>query len=109
MNINFPANCTTDASRMAWCYRAQEKLRLVHNGFGKWFREGLTENQYDKFPNKVKNRYPYTEQAIEADWEDFQENVFKPISDVIITVMLIARGEAKESTYWNPDLDGDIS
>jgi hypothetical protein len=109
MIIIFPENCITDASRMAWCYRAQEKLRLVHNGFGKWFRDGLTENQYNQFPNKIKNRYPYEFQVNESTWDDFQENIFDPLSQAITDELLIARGEAKESTFWNPDIDEDIN
>lgn len=109
MKIIFPENCTTEASRLAWCYRAQEKLRFVHNGMGKWFQEGLTEAQYNQFPNKVKNRYPYITKITQVNWDDFQQNIFKPVSGTIIEALLIARGEVKSSTYWNPDLDGDIN
>jgi len=109
MTVNFPPTCTSDASRMAWCYRAQEKLRLVHNGVGKWWRTGLTQNQYNQFPTKIKNRYPYVAQISKADWDDFESNVFEPVSIAIMAALNVARQDAKDSTYWSPDLDGDIN
>jgi len=108
MEITFPANCTTDASRMAWCYRAQEKLRKFHNVMGKWFRGGITETVWNKLPNKAKARYPYKAQLTETEWRDFENVVFRTISTTITSALLANRELAKNSTYWSVDLDGDI-
>jgi hypothetical protein len=109
MIVTFPAECTTEALRLTWCYRAQEILRLVHNGMGKWFREGLTENAYNQFPDKIKNRYPYVPQLSKADWIDFQKIIFRKVFDAIDDARFKAKQEAMESNFWNPSLDEDIN
>jgi hypothetical protein len=109
MIVNFPETCTTDASRMAWCFRAQEKLRLVHNGISKWYDSGLSEAAYSQFPTKIKNRYPYKPQLSKADWDDFRSTIFQKVEDAIVGAMHQAIREAEASTYWHVDLDGDIN
>ena len=108
MEITFPANCTTEASRMAWCYRAQEKLRKLHNWIGVWYREGIAESIYNQFPVKIKNRYDYSAKLSQAQWSDFQ-TVFDSFSNAIIEELLKARQESKDSDFWSPDFDGDIN
>ena len=108
MTVTFPGDCTTDASRMAWCYRAQEKLRLIHNGMGKWYKTGLSEDAYNQFPNKIKSKYPYIPQLSKGDWINFQ-GLFEALSSAVVVALLEARQEATESTYWNPSIDTDIN
>jgi hypothetical protein len=79
---------------MAWCYRAQEKLRKLHNVMGTWFKDGITEAKWNQLPNKARVRYPYKAQLTETE---------------IITAMLENRALAKASTHWPVDLDGDIA
>lgn len=109
MVVTFPVNCTTDASRMAWCYRAQEKLRKFHNVMGDWFRDGITEAKWNQLPNKAKTRYPYKAQLTETEFRGFQDTVYHNIDEAIITAMLENRALAKASTHWPVDLDGDIA
>jgi hypothetical protein len=109
MIVTFPPTCTTDASRMAWCCRAQKKLIQLHNAVGKWYREGISENTYNQFPNKVKNRYSYSPQLSQADWDDFDANVFSVVLLAISSAERAERAKAFDSTYWSIDLDGDIN
>ena len=105
MALTFPADCDTPAQRTEYCYRAQELLRLIHNGMGRWYREGLTHAQWDKFPRKIKNRYPYTPQLGHADWYDFTQNVFEPISGRITGNLLAQRALLFESTSWQINVE----
>lgn len=100
MALNWPVDCDTPAKRTEYCYRAQELLRLIHNGMGKWRRDGLTEAQWNQLPQKIKTRYPYVAQLSEADWNDFTLNVFESISERIIEKLLQQRALLKESTAW---------
>jgi len=109
MVVNFPNDCTTDASRMAWCYRAQEKLRKFHNVMGAWFKTGIPEATWDKLPAKARIRYPYKAKLTAAEWRDFKDKVFDKLDDAITTAMLANRALAKDSTYWPVDLNGDIA
>jgi len=72
---------------------------------GRWYREGLTQNQWDKFPQKIKNRYPYQAQLPQAEWDDFLLNVFEPISDRIIAKMLENRELLFQSTTWTINVE----
>lgn len=105
MALTFPVDCDTPAKRTEYCYRAQELLRLIHNGMGRWYREGLTQAQWDKFPQRIKNRYLYTAQLSQADWYDFTQNVFEPISGRITGKLLAQRALLFESTSWQINVE----
>lgn len=100
--ITFPSNCNTPEERTGFCYRAQELLRLIHNGMGRWFREGLTENQWDRFPQRIKNRYPYKPKLSQAEWDDFYR-LFEIIQDRVIQPLLKNRELLKSSGKWPVD------
>lgn len=105
MALTFPIDCDTPAKRTEYCYRAQELLRRLHNGMGKWYKEGLTQTQWNKFPQKIKNRYPYAAQLSQADWGDFRNNVFEPIQHRIIEKLLTQRTLLSESITWSIDVE----
>ena len=108
MKITFPINCTTEASRMAWCYRAEEKLRLIHNAFSRWWDTGLTLVQHNKFPANIKSRYPYIERISTDTRRDFLLNIYSPLEDAIALEMGKAIDESRASVFWTPDFDEDI-
>jgi hypothetical protein len=95
---------------MAWCERAEEKLLLVYNGIGKWHREGLTEVQWSKFPQRVKDLYPYKPQITKEEFDDFDAVVYR---NVLYKIRTAFSGEGKKAKLdevtYDPDLDGDIS
>ncbi len=105
MVLRYPADCDTPRRRTEYAYRAQELLRLLHNTMGKWYREGLTESQWDRFPQKIKNRYPYKARLNQAEWDDFTANVFQPISNRITERLLENRELLKQSTAWQIDIE----
>ncbi len=101
MALEFPIDCTTPAERTEYCYRAQELLRKIHNVFGRWFKEGITQTVWNKLPQKLKNKYPYTSQLPHEQWEDFVHNIFEPISNKIVEKLLQHRQNLKDSIRWN--------
>ena len=58
MALTFPGNCITSSERTEYCYRAQELLRKLHNIFGKWFKEGITQTYDEGRFKEIYNRYP---------------------------------------------------
>ncbi len=109
MVINYPGTCTTEASKGAFCLRFQEKVRIVHNEMGAWNDEGVTEEAYNQFHTKIKNRYPYTFKLSDTDYKDFKDNLFEPVSDLLNKEIGKHRQAMLVSDYWSPDLDGDLS
>jgi len=104
MPLTFPVDCDSPRRRTEYCYRAQELLRLVHNGMGRWYREGLTETQWGKFPQRVKNRYPYKPQLTEEDWRDFV-SLFGRLNHKVAVKLLESRDQLKESIAWAIDVN----
>ena len=105
MAVIFPANCKTPAQRTEYCYRAQELLRLLHNRMGEWHRDGLTQSQWNQFPQKIKDRYSYMPQLSDADWRDFILNVFEPIEGRIVEKLLNNRQLLFQSTTWTINVE----
>jgi len=101
MALVWPVDCDTPAKRTEYCYRAQELIRLIHNGMGKWYREGLTEAQWNNFPQKIKTRYPYVAYLSRADWYDFTSTLFEPIHNRIVEKLLQQRALLFDSTTWS--------
>ena len=68
--LKFPTDCITVSDKVAYCYRAQEVLRLKHNAMGKQFRDGdITAD----------------------DWQVFLSKIFDPMSTKITADLLINR------------------
>lgn len=107
MALRFPTNCNTPEKRTGYCYRAQELLRLIHNAMGKWHREGLTENQWNEFPQRIKNRYPYASVLTDEQWDDFT-NLFDRFEDKVIQPLLSNRQLLKNSMDWTVDVDNAL-
>lgn len=80
MTVNFPVNCITEASRLSFCFRLDELLRIEHNLKGKQYQDGL---------------------ITKTDWENYLKNTFEPKSRAIHEDININRAIAEKSTYWD--------
>jgi len=98
--LEYPVNCITPTQRIEYAYRCQELLRLTHNLMGEWYREGITENKWDKLPEKLKIRYPYQPQLSSEKWQDFKSGVFEIATNRIVTDMSKQKELLKKSTTW---------
>lgn len=105
MALIFPDDCDNPRKRLAYCYRAQELLRRIHNVMGKWYREGLTQTQWDRLPAKLKNKYPYKAQLTQAEWDDFTNNIFEKISSRIINKLLHNRELVSQAETWQINVE----
>ena len=105
MPLSWPADCNTPRRKVEFCHCIIERLRLLHNAFGKWKREGLTETQWNKFPTKVKNRYPYKAQITLEEWRDFKNVVFDKIEEVVYSKMSEQEDLLRASSQWTPNMD----
>ncbi len=107
MAITYPSDCTTPEAHLGYIQRLKELIKRLHNGFNKWKDDGLTQTQYDKFPAKVKQRYPYVFKISKADWDDFNQNILDPLNDKWVAKLTAARDECNNSIKWPIDL-GEI-
>lgn len=87
MQIKFPANCATEASKMSFCHRLDELLRQQHNTQGEKFRNGL---------------------LTQAEWDSYQKD-FLTKSRTIHSEINNARQTASNGGFWNSaDVDKDV-
>lgn len=107
MAITYPIDCATPQDRLGYLQRMKELIKRIHNGMNKWCFNGLTQAQYDKFPAKIKQRYPYVFKISRDDWDDFNQNILTPLNAKWITKVTVARDECNNSTRWAIDL-GEI-
>ena len=76
---------------------------------GKWHREGVGLGGYNQLPNKVKNKYAYHDGLLSlVAWKEFK-NYLENYESALWVAMGEERTKANTSTYWNPDMDTDIS
>lgn len=83
MIVNFPANCSSEASRWSFCIKLNEKLRIWHNGEC----AGMTGKQAESW--RKSNFYPRINAVMQARSEQIE----------------IARIGA----YWNPKIPDHVS
>ena len=106
MGIKYPTDCNMPRRKTEFLYKAQENLRLLHNVFSKWLHKGLAEEEYNRLPEKIRNKYSYVSKLSEADFAKFKDEVFTPKSDKICQEICVQRALLKSSD-WSIDL-GDI-
>jgi hypothetical protein len=122
MPISYPGNCKTNVKRNEYLLIRQEKLRLMHNAVGKWYREGITQAEYDdginlvdphydppdivvQLPSTVKTLAPYKAQLNETEWIKFKNNWWEPRQAEVVAETLKYRKLICQSSTWTPDLD----
>lgn len=116
MILVFPEACITPASRLEFCYKAMENLRLLHNFFGEWWDNPAQPDKpdmpYDRWfgndpylgiPPEMQAKYPYAHKITTAQWKQFQDEDFFPVMDAITAAKAEAQADAGISTFWNPD------
>ena len=105
-------------------------LRLIHNRFGYWFKNGITQTQYNKgvlllahilkrmkYPGQtitqlvtdIGNKYPYVPQLSQDDWNKFKNEDFNPLSYELSGIITDLKDEMKTITDWDlsdiPDIN----
>ena len=105
--IKFPLLCITAAQKTAWLYRAQEKLRDLHNVFVKWREDELSKEEYDALPLMIKGAYPRVTRLSLETQKRFLKEEFDPRSEKISHEIATQRAVLKKSTRWNMDI-GEI-
>jgi hypothetical protein len=98
--MQYPVDCVTSGDKVEYLYAAQEKLRLLHNVFSVWCKDGLSEQQYDKLPAAIKSKYPYTAKLSEADFKKFIAEDMETRSQKLFDGIALMREELKLSTRW---------
>jgi hypothetical protein len=104
MAITYPPDCMTCEDRLGYLQRLKELIERVHNGMNKWKRDGLTLTQYNRFPNKIKNRYAYTQYLSQENWEDFNSTLLVKANNNWITKVAQVRDDCNNSERWAIDV-----
>ena len=103
--MNFPDDCKTISDRMEFLYNAENKLRLIHNVFAKWYREGISLDVYNQLPNILKSKYSYQSKLSQQNWRDFFDNVFSPRFEKICELIGNTKAELRLSNRWQINME----
>ena len=126
--MDYPNNCTTAQQKMEFLYRAQELLRQMHNVFSRWLHVGYTQAQYDDMEagiinfcandgvtvsqaeaNRVaafiRNNFPYKPKLTNTDWQDFEKNHFRRVTNIIGGAFGAQINILKRSQTYEPEFE----
>lgn len=92
---NVPIDVRNTILKYGYTYIVQEALRLLHNQIGKWYKEGLTLNQYNNLPQFVKNMISYQPQLTKNQWNWFLDNWWDGRQKTVVEDLLELRGVIK--------------
>lgn len=107
--IKFPLLCISNGNKIAWLFRARNLLRLEHNIMGKWYREGLTVEEYQKLRAEVQIKWPYKEEKLPLpEWLDYKKERFDLKQEEIDLVLNQLKVLCFDTTKYEPNLDYDI-
>lgn len=105
MAITYPPDCNTPGLRLGLLTRAKELTKNIHNAFNIWHRNGLTQNQYDKFPQKVRNNFAYTAKISDSEWDRFNKDFLEPLNQKICNQFGIQMAAASTSMRWEVKIE----
>ncbi len=108
--VKYPSDCKADSDKMEYLYSVQEKLRLLHNAFARWYKEGLTQQQYNLLPEKIRDKYKYVEELLFEDFKRFIAEDFEPRNMKVLNAIGDTKANLQKSTRYNielEDIDGD--
>jgi hypothetical protein len=94
--LNYPSEVVTANQKIEYLYKAQEKLRLLYNLMGKWWKVGITNDEYNLLPEKIRSRIAYSYRLTDKAWGIFQEEYFEPLSTFICAPINVQREAFKQ-------------
>jgi hypothetical protein len=125
MAIKYPLLAVTVGQKATYLMRLREYCRYLHNAVGLWYREGLSETEYDvgvsinrvggpvslsrvRLPNAIKNIMPYKPQISKEEFDSFIKNHWQPrfsrIEDEIQTRIM----NLQYDVTYDSDIDLDV-
>lgn len=112
--MQYPTVCDTTRKKIEFIFRMIELLRKVHNSMGLWYRQPITQTQYNnqlgQLPTKIANwistNYPYKSQLTQSDWDEFIA-IFRAKTHILMSQREIHVGDLKIVITWDNDADLD--
>ena len=99
--MNYPADCVTISDKAEWLQIQMATLNKYNNIFARWFRVGgITQQQYDVQPAKLKDNFDYYAQLPFSEWKRFLTDFYEPRLDRLVIAIGEHRAELKDSTRW---------
>ena len=105
--MKYPVDAVSNADKFEYCLIIKKLLRVFYNAFSRWASIGLTQVQYNKFPQVIKNKYPYVAVLPNATWKSFLNEDYEPRENIVMNQLMIKRQLLQDSTRWIVDI-GDL-
>lgn len=107
MAITYPVGCDAVEKKAAYCRRALELVRLQYNLVGKWFREGISQKEYDGFGEDVKTRFSYKDRLTKNDWQKYRE-MHDVLQEKVVVAELAIRAELASLNTWDSNIKNQL-
>lgn len=77
---------------------------------GDWYRDGITQAQYDQLPTKIKALYSFSVgvKLSQTNWDDFTEK-WEGYQQALWSKHHVVREAAEDDATADVDIDRDIS
>lgn len=124
MAFSYPVQIDTPWEKVRYLFRLREYLRLLHNFSGLWYREGLTQDQYDNgvdagilkgkagqtfiLTSQVKSQYPYTHQITKEQLGNFRKNEWERRFIIVDSEIAVHSNDIKSDATYDYLLDLDF-
>lgn len=107
MAITYPADCDTTEKKGAYCRRALELVRLQYNLMGKWFREGLSKEEYEGLGEEIKNQFEFKAQLTKSDWDNYR-TMHDVLQNEVVVAELKVRADLANQKTWDSDIKNQL-
>lgn len=94
--MNFPPQIDTWAKKFRYACRAKKLTIEAHNLFIKWRDEGLSVDDWNNFPQVIKDKYPYQTQVDQTLYHQFWVEDASPRIDRCTNAVADTRAKLQE-------------
>ena len=121
MAFTYPGSIDTPWKKVQYILRLKEYLRLLHNYAGYWYRNGLTQDQYDNgidsgdlsgepgtqfvLTAQLKTAYPYRQNISKAAFDNFINTEWEPRHSTVSLAINDDVKKLKDNNLYDSILD----
>lgn len=100
----FPEEYTTPSSRLEYCYKAQEDLRLLCAFMDNWWQMGdISKDSWQGLPPEMQAKYPYQAQITKEIFDQFKYEDYMSMSRNVCFALNTEKEKAKISSHLTTD------
>ena len=106
MEVTVPVKYDTIEKKVAFLSRCKRVfIDQIHNQVGRWSKVGLSKEEYDQLPLKVREALPYQAQLTKEQWAKISDKLEDSLEVRIGAPLYRFKKELENSTQCDIDID----